>query len=293
MVDTLKSVLIEAARSFYANGALQFAAAIAYYSLLSMAPLLLIVVAIAGVAFADGAVHAQLIDQIRSLIGAEGAALAETVIENTQSESQSRVSLLIGTVLTVFGATTVFAQIQAALNSIWHVVADPSKALWHFVKHRLLSFALVVTLGFLLMVSLVVSAALAALYEYVSASAVIAVFVWEALNVGISFGLATFLIALMFKYLPDAQVEWRDTWLGAFLTALLFVTGKAAIGLYLGQASVASSFGAAGSVVIFMIWVYYASLIMLFGAELTHAVAERRGARTAPTDHARIDPVRD
>jgi membrane protein len=286
MRKAVESVLIHSAKSFYDNDALQLAAAIAYYSLLSMAPLLLVVIAIAGVFFADGVVQAQLIDQMRSLVGAEGAELAETVIANTQSQEQSRWSLLIGTGLTLFGATTVFAQLQTALNRVWHVEAEPSSAVWAFVKHRLLSFALVLSLGFLLMVSLVISAVLAALHEYLSAAASGEAVIWEILNMAVSFGLATLLIALMFKYLPDAEIEWRDTWLGAFITALLFIVGKAAIGLYLGQASVASSFGAAGSVVVFMIWVYYASLIVLFGAEITHAVAEHRGAHTPPLDHA-------
>ena len=286
MRKAVESVLVHSAKSFYDNDALQLAAAIAYYSLLSMAPLLLIVIAVAGVFFADGVVQAQLIDQIRSLVGSEGAELAETVIANTESEEQSRWSLLVGTGLTVFGATTVFAQLQAALNKVWHVEAEPSSAIWNFVKHRLLSFALVLSLGFLLMVSLVVSAVLAAVNEYVSASASGEAVIWEVVNIAVSFGLATFLIALMFKYLPDAEIEWRDTWLGAFITAILFIVGKAAIGLYLGQASVASSFGAAGSVVVFMIWVYYASLIILFGAEITHAVAEHRGAHAPPMDHA-------
>ena len=290
MRKTVESVLVHSAKSFYDNDALQLAAAIAYYSLLSMAPLLLVVIAIAGVFFADGVVQAQLIDQMRSLVGAEGAELAETVIANTESEEQSRWSLLIGTGLTLFGATTVFAQLQAALNRVWHVEAEPSSAIWTFVKHRLLSFALVLSLGFLLMVSLVISAVLAAVNEYVSAAASGEAVFWEISNMAVSFGLATFLIALMFKYLPDAEIEWRDTWLGAFITALLFVVGKAAIGLYLGQASVASSFGAAGSVVVFMIWVYYASLIILFGAEITHAVAEHRGAHTPPMDHAHAAP---
>jgi membrane protein len=285
MVRAAKAVFIGSAKNFYLHDAFQLAAAIAYYSLLSMAPLFLVVIAIAGVFFADGQVQSQLIDQIRALIGAEGADLAETVIENTESEGQSKASLLIGTALTAFGATTVFAQLQAALNRVWHVQADPSNALWNFVKHRLLSFALVVSLGFLLMVSLVVSAVLAAIHGYVTGLAE-AAFVWEALNVAASFSLATLLIALIFKYLPDAEIEWRDTWLGAFLTATLFIIGKAAIGVYLGQASVASSFGAAGSVVVFMIWVYYASLIILFGAEITRSVADQRGAHAAPADHA-------
>ena len=286
MRKAVESVLVHSAKSFYTNDALQLAAAISYYSLLSMAPLLLVVIAVAGVFFADGVVQAQLIDQMKSLVGAEGAELAETVIANTESEEQSRWSLLVGTGLTLFGATTVFAQLQAALNRVWHVEAEPSSAVWNFVKHRLLSFALVLSLGFLLMVSLVVSAVLAAVNEYVSAAANGTAVIWEILNMAVSFGLATLLIALMFKYLPDAEIQWRDTWLGAFITALLFIVGKAAIGLYLGQASVASSFGAAGSVVVFMIWVYYASLIILFGAEITHAVAEHRGAHTPPMDHA-------
>lgn len=286
MFRAVKNVVIDSAKSFYFNEALPAAAAISYYSLLSMAPLLIIVIAIAGLVFADRVVQMQLIEQIDALVGSQGARLAETVIANTESEGQSRLSLILGTALTLFGATTVFAQLQAALNRVWQVKADPGNALWNFVKHRLLSFALVVSLGFLLMVSLVASAVLAALHDYVSPTGAATAALWEILNVAVSFALATLLIALMFKYLPDAEIEWRDTWLGAFITALLFSLGKGAIGLYLGQATVASSFGAAASVVVFMIWVYYASLIILFGAEITHAVAERRGARPAPTDHA-------
>ena len=281
------TVLWQSAKSFYANEAFQLAAAIAYYSLLSMAPLLLVVVAVAGVFFSDGTVQSQLVDQMGSLIGEEGAALTETVIENTESKDESLFSLIVGMALTLFGATTVFAQLQNALNRVWRVQPKPSNAVWNFVKHRLLSFALVLSIGFLLMVSLVTSAVLAALHDFMNAAMAGAAFIWEALNFGISFALATVLIALMFKYLPDAEIEWRDTWLGGFVTAILFVIGKSAIGLYLGQATAASSFGAAGSVVVFMIWVYYASLIILFGAELTYAVANQRGAKVDPSEHAR------
>lgn len=286
MLKAVKDVLFGSAQNFYTNEAFTLAAAIAYYSLLSMAPLFIIVIAIAGIAFADRVVQDQLIDQIHALVGIEGARLAETVIENTESEARSKFSLAVGTALTVFGASTVFAQLQGALNRVWQVKADPSNAIRNFLKHRLLSFALVVSLGFLLMVSLVVSAVLAAIQAFWTPTAAAAAAAWEGLNVAVSFGLATFLIALMFKYLPDAKIAWRHTWFGAFITAVLFVLGKSAIGLYLGQAAVASSFGAAGSVVIFMIWTYYASLIILFGAEITHSVAERRGEHAAPADHA-------
>jgi membrane protein len=160
-----------------------------------------------------------------------------------------------------------------------------------FLKQRILSFALVLSIGFLLMVSLVISAILGALHMYLDARLAEAAFFWNALDLVISFTLATLLIALMFKYLPDAEIEWRDTWLGAVITAGLFIVGKQVIGLYLGQATVASSFGAAASVVIFMIWVYYAALILLFGAEITQAVASRRGAVVVPTENAKPAPA--
>jgi membrane protein len=278
-------VTIGSAKGFYEDDIFQSSAALAYYSLLSMAPLLLVVIAVAGVFFSDGTVQAQLVEQIDALVGADGAQLAETVIRNTEGIGRSWLSLVIGTVLTVFGASTVFAHLQKTLNRVWDVEPKPTNAIWEFVKHRLLSFALVVTLGFLLMVSLVVSAVLAALYSYIDAAAGSAL-VWRALNVGISFGLAVALIALMFRYLPDARISWRDTWLGAAITAILFVIGKWAIGLYLGHATFASSFGAAGSAVVFMVWTYYASLIVFFGAEITHAVTACRGARAEPEAHA-------
>jgi membrane protein len=246
----------------------------------------LIAVSIAGLFFADGNVRMQLIEQMRSLTGEQGAALAQSVIEHTQSQQKSALSLLVGTLLTIAGATTVFGQLQVALNRVWRVQAAPGHAIWAFIRQRVLSFALVLALGFLLMVSLVISAVLGALHAYLDSRMAGAAIFWQALDLTISFGLSTVLIALMFKFLPDAEIEWRNTWLGAVMTSLLFIAGKQVIGLYLGQTTVASSFGAAGSVVIFMIWVYYASLILLFGAEITRAVAEKRGAPIVPSDYA-------
>jgi membrane protein len=272
----------------YEDEALQLCAALAYYSLLSMAPLLLVAIAVAGTFFADGAVHAELIAQMEKLVGAEGAALAKTVIASTQSEERSQWSLLLGALLTLAGATTVFAQLQNALNRVWRVEAAPGNALLGFIKHRLLSFALVLSIGFLLMISLVISALLGALHTYLDDRLAGAAFFWSALDLTITFGFSAVLIAAMFKYLPDAKIAWRDSWLGALVTALLLVVGKYLIGFYLGQTSVASSFGAAGSVVVFMIWVYYAALILLFGAEITQAVAGRRGAVLQPSEHASL-----
>lgn len=287
MMRGVGSVLLRSVQRFYGDEAFQLAAALAYYSLLSMAPLLLIAVALAGVFFADGRVHTELIGQMRALIGDEGALLAQTVIDHTQGEERSAWSLFVGGVLMFVGAATVFAQLQHALNRVWRVEAEPGNAIASFLKQRLLSFALVLAIGFLLMVSLVISAVLGALHTYLDARLASAAAFWQALDLAISFGLSCVLIALMFKYLPDREIEWRDTWLGAVVTSALFIVGKHAIGLYLGQTTIASSFGAAGSVVVFMIWVYYAALILLFGAEITQAVADRRGAAAPPSEHAR------
>ena len=287
MLRGVGSVLVRSVQRFYGDEAFQLAAALAYYSLLSMAPLLLIAVAVAGVFFAHGQVHTELIAQMRALVGDEGAQLAQTVIEHTESGERSAWSLLVGGVLMFSGAATVFAQLQHALNRVWRVEAEPGTAIVSFVKQRVLSFALVLALGFLLMVSLVISAVLGTLHTYLDARLESAALFWQALDLGISFGLSCLLIALMFKYLPDREIQWRDTWLGAVITSGLFIVGKHAIGVYLGQTTVASSFGAAGSVVVFMIWVYYAALILLFGAEITQAVADRRGAAVPPSEHAR------
>jgi membrane protein len=232
-------------------------------------------------------VRNELIDQVGRLTGEDGAALVETVIENTESLERSVFSIVLGGGLMLFGATTVFAQLQGALNEIWNVKAAPANAILGFIRHRLLSFALILSMGFLLMVSLVTSAVLAAVQTYLGTLEIGSLTAWQLLNSAVSFAFANLLIALIFKYLPDALIEWRDVWLGAFVTSVLFVVGKYVIGLYLGQASVGSVFGAAGSVVVFMVWVYYAGLIFFFGAEITQAAARHRGERVEPSDHAR------
>lgn len=279
-------VVVESIKAFFAGEPFRLAAALSYYSLLSMAPLLLIVIGTAGFFFGEGAVRNELIDQMRMLTGEEGAALAETVISNAERLERSLASILLGGGLMLFGATTVFAQLQGALNQIWRVEAAPQNAVLGFLRHRLLSFALIVSLGFLMMVSLVLSALLAAVQGYLEARGFASVGWWRVLDVAVTFGFAVVLIAMVLKYLPDAGVEWRDVWLGALITASLLSFGKLIIGLYLGQASIGSAFGAAGSVVVFMVWVYYAALIFFLGAEITRAVARQRGRRVEPSAHA-------
>jgi membrane protein len=286
MAIRVRRVLWQSLVRTYEDDAFSLSAALSYYSLLSMAPLLLIAIALAGVFFANGQVHTQLINEMQSLIGAEGAALTKTVINSTRGGDRSQLSLLVGSVLMLAGAATVFAQLQNALNRVWRVQAAPGNAIVNFIKSRLLSFALVLAIGFLLMVSLVISAVLGALHQYLDTRIAGEAVFWGVLDVAISFGFSTVLIAAMYRYLPDAEIEWRDSWAGAIVTSVLFILGKHVIGFYIGQTTAASSFGAAGSVVVFMIWVYYASLILLFGAEITQAVAHERGAIVLPSEHA-------
>ena len=279
-------VLYKAVVRFIDDDAFTLGAALAYYSLLSIAPLLLVAVSLAGAFFADGDVRMDLVDQMRRLTGPEGAALTQTVIDHTMSKEASLWSLLVGATLTLFGATTVFAQLQHALNRVWRVAAVPGNAIVSFIRQRLLSFAIVLVIGFLLMVSLLISAVLGSLHAYLDLRVASAAVFWQLLDLAMSFGLSTVLIALMFRYLPDADVPWHDAWLGGLVTAILVTIGKHIIGQYLGQTTVASSFGAAGSVVIFMVWVYYVALILLFGAEITQAVACQRGEIVTPSEHA-------
>jgi membrane protein len=284
------SVLASSSMAFLQDEPFRLAAALAYYTLLSMAPLLLIVIAMAGAFFGEGAVRGEVVDQIGSLVGPEGANLAGTLIDNAQRIGGSVASIVLGGGLMLFGATTVFAELQSALNHVWHVQAAPTNAVWGFLRHRLLSFALILSIGFLFAVSLIISALLAALQNYLTGLGIAEVSVWRGLNAAASFTVFTVLIAMIFKYLPDAIIAWRDVWFGAVITSVLFVGGKYLIGLYLGQAGIGSVFGAAGSVVVFMVWVYYAGLIFFFGAEITRAVARQRGSAVRPSGHARPAP---
>jgi membrane protein len=264
----------------------QSAAAIAYYTLLALAPLLLIVLAMAGAVFGRDAVAGRLVEEIQHLVGVQGARVVEIVVENASETDERGFSLVAGVVVLLIGASGVFLQLQTALNTIWEVEAAPrSYALGKFVRHRLVSMAMVFVVGFLLLVSLVISAALSAINAHYSTLLPWPA-AWQTLNDCASLFVITLLNALIFKFLPDVRLRWRDVWLGAFVTAVLFTLGKSAIGLYVGQASVASSYGAAGSLVALVLWVYYAALIFFVGAEITQVYGHWRERRIAPEEHA-------
>jgi membrane protein len=256
---------------------MELAAALSYYTLLSLAPLVLMVVAVAGLVFERTAVEQKLVAEMRDLIGAAGAEVTQSVLRSAHNAEQEAWSLAIGLVILLVGATTVFAQLQGTLNRIWRVDESAgASVIWGFLKERLLSIAMVLAIGFLLLVSLVISAALSAVTD--SARGIIGegyATVIGANWLG-SLLVTTLLFALIFKVLPDTDVAWDDVWFGAVTTSVLFTLGKQIIGLYLGRASVGSAYGAAGSLVVMTVWVFYASLILFFGAELTYVRSRRR-----------------
>jgi membrane protein len=276
---------------FFEDSPFQLAAALSFYTVLSLSPLVLIVVAAAGLVWGEQPVRSELLNQIRELTGDAGAETVRTVLESTTISGQSIGSMILGIITLLFGATTVFAQLQSSLNQIWDVKTAVKTVtrrglLWSLIRTRLLSLTLVLAVGFLLLVSLVVSAALAAFQAYLSRAFPGGGTLWQILNFLVSLLVISVLIAMVYRVLPDVRLDWPDVWVGAITTSLLFGVGKFLIGLYLGRASIGSSYGAAGSLVVFLVWVYYSSLIMFFGAEITFVYAQDRRNRVRPTELA-------
>lgn len=262
-------------------------ASLAYYTLFAIAPVIIVAIGIAGLVFGPEAVRGQIVHQVDDLIGLEGGRAVQALLQGASNHSAGVLATVIGSITFLLGATGAFLELQYALNTIWRVAPKATAGLRDFLVQRLVSFGLVVAIGFLLMVSLAVSAALAAFSGWLNASVPGMAFVWMAVNLVISIGVTTVLFALVYKVLPDVDLDWPDVWTGALMTSVLFAIGKTVIGLYIGHSSTASSYGAAGSVVVLLLWVYYSAQIVLFGAELTRAyTATRRGA-PKPVEYAK------
>jgi membrane protein len=268
-------------------------ASLAYYTLFALSPVLLIAIAIAGSVFGAEAVRGQIVNEIDGLVGRQGAEAVQSILQGAHQDPSGTLAVIIGTVTLIIAASGAFLELQHALNTIFRVKTDPKKSgLQRLILSRLRSFGMVVSVGFLLVVSLLVSAALAALSTKMRDVELGGPVLLKAIDVAVSLGVLTVLFGLIYRFLPDVRLAWRDVWTGAFVTALLFAIGKFLIGLYLGQSSVASSYGAAGSVVVLLVWVYYSAQIILLGAEFTRVYAEsRRGGADPPPNHlARRDP---
>ena len=261
-------------------------AALAYYTVFSLAPLLMIVIAIAGLVLGQEAAQGQIIGQIQGLVGEESAKAIQSMIEEARKPAAGILATVVATVMLLVGATGVFAQLQESLNIIWQVPEKPGEGLWKMLKDRFISLMAVLGTGFLLLISLVISAGLSAVGATLAHVLPGPEFVLQILNFLVSFAVVTLLFAMMYKLLPDKPVRWEDVWIGASITSLLFTIGKFFIGLYLGKSDVGVAYGAAGSLVVILIWVYYASQIFLFGAEFTAVYAESRETKVAPTPQA-------
>jgi membrane protein len=258
----------------------QMAAALAYYTVFSIAPLLIIVIAIAGFAFGEEAAQGEIVGQIRDIVGQEGAEVIQITLENAYRPGTNTglVASLISFSILIFGASGVFVQLQEALNAIWNLPPQTGNQVKTMVRKRAMSFAIVLGIGFLLLVSLLISALLAGLHYFASSILPGLDNLWQFLNFAIAFSITTGLFALMFKYLPDIEIAWSDVKIGAVITSLLFSIGRFLIGLYLGNSSFGSSYGAAGSFVVFLAWIYYSVHILFFGAEFTQVYARRYGS---------------
>jgi membrane protein len=260
----------------------RLAASLSLYSLLSLAPLVILSIAIASLAFGRTAAQNTLINEMRSVMGQDGARTIQAVIQHGYGKTSRSTASVVGVLILLFGASSVFGELQSGLNKVWEVRAPTNAGLWGLVKSRLVSFALVLGFGFLLLVSLLFSAALAAFGRYLSNHLSLPHAVLAAIDALVSFGGIFLLIGLIVRYVPDVRLRWRDVWQGALATALLFTIGKALLGLYLGKAAVGSAYGAAGSLVVVIVWVYYFSMIFYFGAEFTRVRAAWPRERVRP-----------
>lgn len=254
-------------------------ASLAFYTVLSIGPLLLLALAAAGVIFGHDAAQGRVVEQIQGIVGAEGArAIQDMIVDSAEKKDAGLIATLAGLGALLFGASGAFGQLQDAMNTIWNVHDKRGRGLGALIRKRFFSFTMVLGTGFLLLVSLVINATLAGITQYASGYLADIAFVMQFINSAVSLGVVTLLFALIFKYVPDIMIDWRDVWIGAFLTAVMFTFGKYCIGLYLGRSSLSSSYGAAGSLVVVLVWVYYSAQILFFGAEFTQVYSRRRKA---------------
>jgi membrane protein len=278
----LLHLFVKAGKAWVDDFAPSMGAAISYYTVFSLAPLLILVVAMAGAVFGREAVQGQIVQQLSGLIGPQGAGLVQTVLVRASDTGKGLVAGVISLFMLIVGATTVFAELQSALDRIWHIpAAEKPKGITAILRARLLSFGLILGLVFLLMVSLAVSAAVAAFGTWAGGVLPESESLLQVVNLLVSLGVATLLFAMIYKLMPSTHIAWRDVGVGAFTTALLFEVGKLLIGLYLGKSRVTETFAAAGSLVVLLAWVYYGAQIFLLGAEFTKVYADEHGSLAA------------
>ncbi len=285
----LPSLLAETFKCWNADDPWRLSAVVAYYAVLSLPGLMVIIINAVGAIWGPEIVQGNLTDEIGKALGPETAEAVKTMVANTQGGNKNLISTIIGIGVLLFGATGVFYQLQISLNQVWQIRTNPDAGWLKMVLDRARSFAFILVMGFLLLVSFLVTTAIAVLSGYVqSIFPEFSIYVAFALNFGLSLAIISLLFALMFKYMPDAIISWKSVWVGALITALLFVFGKFLLGLYFGAANPGSTYGAAGSVVLILLWVSYSCLILFFGAEFTWVYSKRYGLGVRPKSHAML-----
>jgi membrane protein len=286
----IKALVVAAFTDWQKDKAARLAAALAFYTALSIAPLLVIIIAIAGLVLGQDEAKGEILRELSATIGGDTAHTVDSMIEGANKPRSGIVATLAGVVVLLFGASGVFAELQSALNSIWNVEPKPRSGFWGLIRERFLSFAMVIVLAFLLLVALILNSALSIVGNWMQTNLPGGTALWQMVTLVVSFGVATVTFVLIFKFLPDARIAWRDVWIGSLVTAALFTLGKFLLGVYIGRAGVASTYGAAGSVMVLLIWVYYSSQIVFLGAELTQVYARMYGSRIVASDDARPLP---
>ena len=269
----------------------RLAASLSYYTAVATAPLLVLAVMGIGWFFGRDSAQMQVVSQLQGMVGPQGAEVAQAVIESADQPNLAGIAGVLSLLTLLWGSTNVFVELQDSLNTIWGVELKPrNRGVKAFIRERLLSFGMILVIGFLLLVSLLLSAVLSALGDYAVGMMPGLEVLWQFLNFALSFAITTLLFALIYKVLPDADFAWGDVWIGATVTALLFTIGKSALGLYLGNQTLSSAYGAAGSLVVLLIWIFYSAQIFFFGAEFTQVYANRLGQGVTPSDNAQ--PIR-
>lgn len=291
MLKNLWGLFKTAGANFFEDKAPRLGAAVSYYTVFAIPPLFVIVLFLVSLVVDEAKVQQLLFGEIGGLVGEQSANAIEGAMQAQSEHEKGVIASSIAAVTLFITATGLFIELQAALNTIWGVKEKSGQGIMGFIRNRVLSFAMVIGIGFLLLVSLMVSTALAALNKYVSTLVPGLDVLWTVTNVVVSFAVITLLFAMIFKVLPDVKVRWRDVWIGAFTTAVLFTIGKLALGLYIGKSTAVTAYGAAGSLVLVLLWVYYSAQILFFGAEVTEVYANRYGTDLVPKSNAEwIDP---